>query len=88
MQCSEQKRGQLGLRHTAAQRGLRSACFAQALEQRLTESVDVIGSAVGQGVFDGVPGRFDGVELGCVRGQAFQMQPRIFRQKSLKDFGS
>ena len=78
MQWSEQKRGQLGLRHTPAQRGLRGTCFAQALEQRLTESVDVIGSAVGQGVFDGVPGSFDGVELGSVRGQALQMQPRIF----------
>jgi len=71
------KRGQLRLGHTPAQSGLRGACFAQALEKRLTESVDVIGSAVGQGMFDGVPGSFDGVELGSVRGQAFEMQPRI-----------
>jgi hypothetical protein len=48
MRCSQQKMGQFGLRHTTAQRGLRGACFAQALEKRVTESVDVIGSAVGQ----------------------------------------
>jgi len=42
MQYLGQKRGQLGLRHTAAQRGLRRARFAQALEKRVTESVDVI----------------------------------------------
>src|SRR6185312_16488031 len=38
-ECNAQskKRGQLGLGHTAAQRGLRGACFAQALEKRVTE---------------------------------------------------
>jgi len=64
-------KGQLGLRHTTAQRGLRRACFAQALEERSTEIVDVIGSAVGQRVFDGMPAGFDGAELGSVGGQAF-----------------
>ena len=59
------KKGQLRLRHTAAQGCLRGTCFAQALEQRATEVVDVIGSAVSQWVFDGVPGGFDGLSWGA-----------------------
>src|SRR5262245_13101592 len=81
MQYSMQKRGQFGLRHTAAQGCLRGTCVAQALEHRATEVVDVIGSAVGQWVFDGVPGGFDGVELGSVGRQAFQVQPWIYAEE-------
>ncbi len=81
MQYPGQKRGQFGLSYTAAQRSLGGAGRAQALEQCAPESVDIIGSAVGERVLGDVPGGLDGVELRSGGGQTLQMQPRISSQR-------
>src|SRR5947208_12793622 len=81
MQWAAKKRGQLGLDHAAAQSRLRSTRLSQAAEQRASEVVDVLGSAVGQGKLAGMPRGFDGVELWSVGGQALQVQSRIFAQQ-------
>jgi hypothetical protein len=62
MQYSIQKGGRLGLRDTAAQRWLRGARLAQAVEHSSPELPDVIGAAIGQRKLGGVPGGFDRIE--------------------------
>ena len=81
MQCSAQKIGQLGLQNTATQGGLRTTGLAQAAEPCAPEVVNILGPAVGQRKLDGMPGGFNGVELGGVGGQILHVKSRIFAQQ-------
>ncbi len=81
-QYSAQKIRQLGLQHAATQGGLRTAGLAQAAEQCAPEVIDILGPAIGQRKLGGMPGGFDGVELGSVGGQVLQVKSRIFAQQN------
>lgn len=88
MQYSRQKKGQVGLLDAAAQDPLGGARVSQAGQQRTTQLGDTLRLTIGEWVFDGVPGRFDGIELRRVGGQFLQMQPRISLAKLLQSLSS
>ena len=75
------KIGQLGFQNTATQGGLRTTGLAQAAEQCAPEVVNMLGPAVGQRKLGGMPGGFNGVELGGVGGPILQVKSQIFAQQ-------
>ncbi len=86
MQYLLQKKGQFGLFDATAQDTLGGARFSQADQQCTTQFGDAVRLTIGEWVLDGVPGRFDGVKLGRVGGQFFQLQPRHRWQNSCSPF--
>jgi len=77
MQWSVQKRGKLGLVNAPAKFGLRLAQTAERSRERDGKLVEVIRSAVGEGVVRLAPDAFVGIEFRSIRREALQMEARV-----------
>lgn len=86
MQYLRQKRGQIGLRNTAAQYALGGAGFSQAAKQRAAELRNIVGLTVREWVLHGMPGGFDRVQFRCVGGEFLQMQSRVLVAELMQAF--